>query len=624
MRLAFDSSSWRCAWCWLVLALLGGAGVAVAAPHKADVRVLIDISGSMRQNDPRNLRRPALRMLSGLLQPGTRAGVWTFARAANALVPVAEVDATWKGRTQALSEEIGSPGQFTNIETVLEQASRDWSGEADTHARHLLLLTDGMVDVSKDPRENTESRTRILDSLLPRLKAAGVKVHTIALSERADHELMRRLAGETGGWYQQVEQADELQRVFLRMFETVSQPEALPLQDNRFVVDSSVSEATVLVFTGPDAAPVVLQDPSGETFSDSDLPAGIAWFRDQGYELITISAPQKGEWSLKADIDPDNRVMIITDLKLQTSDVPNHIAVGDQTRLEAFLTSRGRVVDRAAFLRLLEVRAESRTGDVGEALPLNDAGEDEDATAADGRYTLRYETAARPEEVELLVAVDSPTFMRERRIRLAVHEPIEGAIADGPQGPVLALRLESAVMRSGAEVNAWQEPAGGGREPLQLVAAEADQWQAALADPQAPAYVRISGTSVLGNRIERIVGPLMPPGVAAPPPPPEAVSPTPSEVPVDAPVEPLSEAAPPASAPIADEDAEPPQGLLIPLLLFGAVNLVLLVGAAVWLLMRRRAAASRSDSEQELVVLLEDAPDAPSAAGAESVAEEAA
>ena len=135
-------------WLCMALALVVASPVVTAEPEKADVRVLIDISGSMRQNDPNNLRRPALRMLSGLLQPGTQAGVWTFARWVNNLVPVGEVDETWKKRVQSLSKQIASPGQFTNIEEVLDKASLDWKDADPTHVRHLILLTDGMVDVS--------------------------------------------------------------------------------------------------------------------------------------------------------------------------------------------------------------------------------------------------------------------------------------------------------------------------------------------------------------------------------------------------------------------------------------------------------------------------------------------
>jgi hypothetical protein len=49
-----------------------------ATDSKADIRVLIDVYGSMKQNDPNNLRQPALRLLTGLLPTGSKAGIWTF------------------------------------------------------------------------------------------------------------------------------------------------------------------------------------------------------------------------------------------------------------------------------------------------------------------------------------------------------------------------------------------------------------------------------------------------------------------------------------------------------------------------------------------------------------------
>ena len=603
MRLS-DIGTWSGRVTAAMLALWCAASVAQTAPDKSDVRVLIDISGSMRQNDPNNLRRPALRMLAGLLQPGTLAGVWTFARWTNNLVAVGDVDAAWKKRTQSLSEQISSPGQFTNIEEVLDKASADWSGEPTTHARHLVLLTDGMVDVSRQEAENAQSRERIIGTLLPRLKSAGVKVHTIALSERADHALMKILAGETGGWYQQVAQADELQRVFLRMFETVGKPDSVPLQDNRFVVDSSISEATVLVFSRPDTPPVVLRSPSGDEYTDSDLPAGVAWFRDQGYDLITVASPQKGEWSLQADIDPDNRVMIVTDLKLQHSEVPTHIAVGESLRIEANLSSRGELVTRQAFLRLLQVYAERIDQGASAPLALNDQGEGADDKAADGRYTLRHSEPAAQDEVGVLVAVESPTFMREKRFRLAVHEPVEGSVADGPDGPELSVRLQGAVMQPGAELSAWQQAADGQRVALQLTESEPGQWSAALMDPVSPSYLTVSGTTKLGNLIERTVGPIVAPGVTLP-----AVV---AKAPVVEPAPPVVEPAPPAvepapvepeavAAPVEEPPAEPPavaeDSLLVPGLVFGGFNLTLIIAAGVWFFLRRRRAAGRDELE---------------------------
>lgn len=565
-----------------VLAGVMISGAVAAEPEKTDVRVLIDISGSMRQNDPQNLRRPALRMLSGLLQPGTRAGVWTFARWVNNLVPVAEVDADWKERTQSLSKQIASPGQFTNIEEVLDQASLDWHDAPATHARHLVLLTDGMVDVSKTPGESEASRARIIDTLLPRLVTDGVKVHTIALSARADHDLMQQISGMTGGWYQQVDKAADLQRVFLRMFEKVGQPDTVPLEGNRFVIDGAVDEATVLAFREAGSPATRLKSPSGEVFTDSDLTAGVAWFRDQGYDLITLDSPEKGEWVLEADLDPDNRVMIVTDLKLQTSEIPTHIAVGEQTRIEASLSNRGKVVTRQAFLRLLDVHAVASGVDGPGKLAMNDAGEVDDVAAGDGRYTLRFGADRPAQDVELLVTVESPTFTREKRYRVVLHEPVDALVEIGPDGPVLAIALQKAVMQPGATVTAWQEFVPGERTPLALVELEGG-WQAPLLDTVSPSYVQLSGTTRSGTLMDRRLGPYMPEGIE----PPVIVVPPPAEV-QEAPVvaEPAPEPVPEAAPPVSEEAAS---DWVLPTVIFGVFNVLLIAGGLAWFFIRRRS-----------------------------------
>jgi uncharacterized protein (TIGR03503 family) len=388
------------------------------------------------------------------------------------------------------------------------------------------------------------------------------------------------------------------------MFEKVGSPDTVPLEDNRFVVDGSVNEVTVVLFSKPDSPPAVLLSPSGGSYKDSDLPAGIAWSRDQGYDMITIASPQKGEWVLQADVDPDNRVMIVTDLKLQTSEVPTHIAAGEQTRVEASLSNRGKLVARQAFLRLVDVRAEASGAGDARSLPLNDLGEAGDEKAGDGRYTMRFGEQQAGQEVELVVAVDSPTFMREKRFRLVVHEPVAVAVAESPDGPVLRADVQPAVMQPGAIVTAWQEDTGGKRVPLQLVQPEPGQWTVPLKDLVSSSYVNVSGTTRLGNLIEHTVGPLMLSGVELPPPVAEA---PPVIEPVPEPVAPVAEA-------VAEVPAEPEVeegGWLIPAIIFGVLNLTLLIGAGVWFfLMNRRGAES---DELDLEQLIETQVSAPNA-----------
>lgn len=579
-------------WILLVLGLLWMAGTAAAdRPEKNDVRVLIDISGSMRTNDPQNLRRPALRMLVGLLQPGTRAGVWTFAKWTNPLVPLGEVDKAWKKKALAASKQIRSPGMFTDIERVIRDATKGISGPPTDYNRHLVLLTDGMVDVSKKAGESAASRQRIIDDLLPGLKARGIRVHTIALSQRADHELMKQLSAETGGWYQQVDSADQLSRVFLKVFEQVGKPEGVPLKGNHFTVDASVKEATLLVFRKPGSQPPVLISPKGEKYTDSDLVAGVAWYRDQGYDLITIGSPTRGQWTLQADLDPDNRVMIVTDLKLRTSEVPAHLSVGEDLPLSAHLSNKGKVVDRKAFLRLLDVRADAITEAGSDPLGLNDEGKEGDAKAGDGRYTVRYREDRAFDEVELLFSVDSPTFMREKRYRVRVHEPAALKFVD--EGRSVRVEPDTAVLADGATLTVWQ---GNDKEERKVLAAADGKYQ--LAEPGQPVYYKVEGKSRLGNLIVREYGAVYPPGVEAPKP---AKDPEPKVA-----EESSQRAAPVKTAEPTSEEPEPEvpaeeESWLMPALIVGLGNLLLIGGGlGIWWFLRRRKGGDDLDLADEI------------------------
>ena len=74
-----------------------------AAGEVDDIRILIDVSGSMKQNDPANLRIPALKLINGLIPSGSRAGVWTL-RGASKCAAAGTVD---EATTRLLVEVLG-------------------------------------------------------------------------------------------------------------------------------------------------------------------------------------------------------------------------------------------------------------------------------------------------------------------------------------------------------------------------------------------------------------------------------------------------------------------------------------------------------------------------------------
>lgn len=141
----------------------------ISAPSTAfeqtvpDVRIPIDISGSIKDNDPNKLRGPALELLVQQLPDGAKAGVWTFVRWVNMLVEHREIDSEWRGETIAAIDEISILGFYTNIPAALEVATWDIDGLKPQYQTSLIVLTDGQIELSDSPESNWDARYRVLN-----------------------------------------------------------------------------------------------------------------------------------------------------------------------------------------------------------------------------------------------------------------------------------------------------------------------------------------------------------------------------------------------------------------------------------------------------------------------------
>jgi uncharacterized protein (TIGR03503 family) len=411
------------------LALPEGAESTIIPTNKAsDVRVIIDISGSMKQNDPDNLRIPALNLIVEMIPDGAKAGVWTFGQWVNMLIPPATVDKQWREDAKINAQKINSHGLRTNIGEAMEKAT--WQLEPDgQYEQHTILLTDGLVDIADDtdPQQqakNSAERQRIATDILKQYQALGVKIHSIGLSDNADKVLLDKLALETGGTSVVVNTPEELVKAFLKAFEKAAPEvaEQVPLaQDNTFDIDASVEEFTALVFRKKGSPPMQLTSPSGEVISQIKGADNARWFGESVYDLVTVTSPEAGKWKIEAELDPDNRVTVVSDLKMEITGLPNTLFPGQQVNFEMFLHEDGNVISNPDFLKLMtiEMTMTAESGRSGTKVI-----SDPENIPADGRYKESISRLSKEGQYELKVEVDGKTFKRMRKDYIQVRQPI--------------------------------------------------------------------------------------------------------------------------------------------------------------------------------------------------------
>lgn len=193
--------------------------------QKLDVRFVVDMSYDMKKQDPTNNRIRSLQKLVKNLPDGSRSGVWTYGRYVNMLIPLAAVDSSWKKNTIYKLDKIGGYGDYRNLGEALTQASFGWQNKSN-YKKYIIVLTNGDYRVSKSKITNAQEQLILLTKTLPRLKKAGIEVHSVSLSKNADNRLLKILASETGGKWYSVASIDRLDNILNHVYAQISKDTA--------------------------------------------------------------------------------------------------------------------------------------------------------------------------------------------------------------------------------------------------------------------------------------------------------------------------------------------------------------------------------------------------------------
>jgi len=348
---------------FFALSLSAGLGAQesddVQLPEQSDVRIIVDISGSMKETDPENLRQPAVRLLARLLPEGASAGVWTFGQYVNMLVPHQEVTDAWRDMAIQRSAQINSVALRTNLGAAIETASDDYFTDGDLSRTHFILLTDGKVDISDDAAANAAEEKRILDTIVADLIERGATFHPVALSEAADTDFLKALATESGGRFQVADTADALNLAFLQALNTAVPQEQIPIEGNGFTVDEGVREFTALIFWGESETSatreLALVRPDEQTVNLSEFPNNVRWAREAGYDLITVNEPLAGQWRINGELGEGSRVTVVSDLRMVVNSLPPSFTADDPLNIRVGFFEEGEKITNPDFLSVIEV-----------------------------------------------------------------------------------------------------------------------------------------------------------------------------------------------------------------------------------------------------------------------------
>ncbi len=325
------------------------------AEQGLDIVLVMDSSGSMKKNDPNDLRKPAANLLISLLGKDDRASIVSFSDDG---YPVAYLTRTHNASNNDLLfkavEKISNKGAYTNLAGAIKAATRVYEQAWDSQRKHVVvLMSDGKMDLASAAQDE-RATAELITKLLPVLKNKQIQVYTIAFTDNSDMRLLQGIANLTDGHFNIARTDKDLHQVFASIFEQSKEPDVLPMRSGRFSVDHNVREMTIIANKASWDTRVSLTLPSGRVLESDNAPVDIKWLVSDQFDLITIQNPEPGEWAMLPEGEA-NRAYIITDLKMALQVLPEKPQRGDRLELTIWLEDDGHLLNKQEVLSALRV-----------------------------------------------------------------------------------------------------------------------------------------------------------------------------------------------------------------------------------------------------------------------------
>jgi Mg-chelatase subunit ChlD len=252
-----------------------------------DVVLVLDNSGSMKQNDPQRLAPEAVRHFIENLGDVNRLAVIIFDQDVRLAVPLSEL-ATRRGELLASLDQINYKGLYTNIPDAIERAIYELKINGRPDAEKLIVfMTDGIVDTGK-PERDREKAAWLREELAADAERSGIQIFGVAFTEQADFQLIQSLTSKSGGEYYRAFAAADLQSVFERVNAAIRKP-VLPPQPPPVIEEPVVRETLPEPEPAPPPAappqPIIIEVPAQPVFGAEEqrrliiiVTAAVAFF----------------------------------------------------------------------------------------------------------------------------------------------------------------------------------------------------------------------------------------------------------------------------------------------------------------------------------------------------------
>jgi Mg-chelatase subunit ChlD len=387
-----------------------------------DAVLVLDNSGSMLLTDPKRLRDDGAKLFLEFLKSGDRVGVVQFSKDAQIVQELGDFQPQKTEEISKAIDKLDSSGQYTDLFAGVKLAQEMLQKNPRKDVQQVIvLLSDGKMDPDPSVANATTRTNDLFNNILPDMKAAGVKIHTVSFSDQADKDTLSQIAASTEGMSLFTTDAENIHQSYANLFLAVKKPQVLPLTGKAFKIDADVQEATFYV-NREDGTEIKIIAPGNKSFTSASFPSNVRWFHGQKFDVISMAAPEVGEYQIIGLSSQDGFATLLTNLKLIT-EWPSTVNSEEDTLLQARLYEAEKPVVLPSMTGHVNYAFQiTPTDKISEPVVkafLNDEGKDGDKIANDGIFSA-FVNLKDSGDYTLKVVAHAPTFDRYQQLPFRV------------------------------------------------------------------------------------------------------------------------------------------------------------------------------------------------------------
>jgi len=287
--------------------------------NRYNVVFVTDASGSMNSADPDGFRFESIDLFVSLLaNGGNRVGSVVFSNGVVSKHDLVEVNG--RKEKNSITEQIRGQkaSGWTDIGGGLLTAVKMLKSGGDKSLPSIIiLLTDGNTEMGT--KEETAASITKKEDALEEARNNGVQIYSISLNKdkTANSNELKQIAKATGGQFEEVSNASDLQSVFDLYYQMIYSTQSVKLVDTKVpasgtisrdfdVADLGVEEVNIVIFGNVNNCQ--LKRPDGSKVSSSELNEML--YKSKTFTLVKIPEPTKGVWNLSVKATPGSTLKI--------------------------------------------------------------------------------------------------------------------------------------------------------------------------------------------------------------------------------------------------------------------------------------------------------------------------